>query len=309
MVAGAGALCPRHTQPPDRNVAATFWDTLMDYQRFHAQDFRALLKPREAMTIAVRVQLSPSVVDTQIVAATPRAAALFGYPDPAALEGQFTSMVHLLEDIQRTRLRATLRALGHAITTDQYEIRLHHPSGVVKRVIKHVEQRRVGETIVWVCSHEPADERQPFQPPAIPATVPEEALHELFGWACVAEVEAMLQQQRLLLTSLQCMDTFNQILVTRRPRVAMVPPATAMGTVERLVLQSPRPYYRCHCLVCERDWIASGADGADPEAFVPPTRCNYPDCRSTVWQDPVAAPVARRQRAARRARHPRPPSA
>jgi len=53
--------------------------------------FQALLDPREAMTVAVRVQLSPSVIDTRIVAATPRAAALYGYNDPAELEGQFTT--------------------------------------------------------------------------------------------------------------------------------------------------------------------------------------------------------------------------
>jgi PAS domain-containing protein len=132
----------------------------MDFRRKRYQPYRTLLKPREAMTIAVHYQVSPSVVDTKIVAATRRAAQFFGYTDPAELEGRFTSMVHLLEDIQRTRLRSTLRALGLVAPTDHYEIRLLQPSGRMQRVIKYVEQREMHNTIVWVCYHEPANDRR-----------------------------------------------------------------------------------------------------------------------------------------------------
>ena len=58
----------------------------MDFSAQRHKSFRALLNAREAMTIAIRVQLSPSIVDTRIVAATRRAAALFGYTEPAELE-------------------------------------------------------------------------------------------------------------------------------------------------------------------------------------------------------------------------------
>ena len=137
----------------------------MDLEKQRYEVFQALLDPREAMTVAVRVQLSPSVIDTRIVAATPRAAALYGYNDPAELEGQFTSMVHVLEDIQRTRLRSTLRALGLVDPMERYEVRLLQRSGAVQRVLKDVEQRQVEETMVWICRLEPADMRVPFQPP------------------------------------------------------------------------------------------------------------------------------------------------
>jgi hypothetical protein len=257
------------------------------------------------MTIAVHTQVSPSVVDTQIVAATPRAAQLFGYRQPAALEGQFTSMVHHLEDIQRTRLRSTLRALGLVAPTDQYEIRLLHPSGTIQRVIKHVEQRDMNGTIVWVCYHEPADERQPFSPPPIPDSVPEDAVHQYFGWACVAEVEAMLRQQRLLLTGIHNLSIFRQIKTDALAGMATSFSTTETRTIERLMLQSPRPHYRCHCLVCGRDWITSREEDAGDAAFVPPSRCNYPDCRSYAWNDPLAAPAARRKRMRRLTQHHR----
>ena len=107
--------------------------------------FQSLLDPHAAMTIAIRVQLSPSVVDTQYVAVTPRAARLFGYQDPAELEGQYTSLVHYLNDLQRTRLRSTVRALGLAEAVEQYETRIVHRSGEVKRVFKQVEQRQIDD--------------------------------------------------------------------------------------------------------------------------------------------------------------------
>jgi len=256
--------------------------------------FQALLDPREAMTVAVRVQLSPSIVDTRIVAATPRAAALYGYDDPAELEGQFTSMVHVLEDIQRTRLRSTLRALGLVDALERYEVRLLQRSGAIQRVLKDVEQRQVEEYMVWICRLEPTDTRVPFQPPPVPDTVPEEALHHLFGWACVAEVEASLRHQRLLLTSIPIMSNFRhketqtQDTRTTRPEEERA--------IERLALRSPRVYYRYRCLVCDREWIGGGVEEAQGTAYPLPTRCNYADCRAYAWHDPVAAAVARRKR-------------
>jgi transcriptional regulator with XRE-family HTH domain/PAS domain-containing protein len=164
--------------------------------------FQSLLDPHAAMTIAIRVQLSPSVVDTKYVAVTPRAAMLFGYQEPAELEGQYTSLVHYLDDLQRTRLRSTVRALGLAEAVEQYETRIVHRSGEVKRVFKHVEQRQIDDRMVWIASYEPVDVRRPFQPPPLPATVPEEALHLFFGWACVAEVEALVRLSQAMGSSL-----------------------------------------------------------------------------------------------------------
>jgi hypothetical protein len=259
------------------------------------QSFRTLLDPREAMTVAIRVQLSPSVVDTRIVAATRYAAELYGYDDPAELEGQFTSLIHVLEDIQRTRLRSTLRALGLVEPMESYEVRLVQRTGHIKRVVKRVEQRRFGETMVWICHLDHADTRKPFLPPPVPSSIPEEALHSFFGWACVAEMEALLQRQRFLLTSIHDKDIFLHTEDRATPEAA---PQTA--TIERLKLHSSRVYYKCRCLVCHREWIAGGKDRADEE-FIPPRRCNYADCRSLLWNDPVAAPVARRKQQLRRA--------
>jgi len=280
----------------------------MDVRGHRAEAFHALLDPREAMTIAVRVQVSPSVVDTRFVAATQRAAELYGYRDSAELEGQFVSLTQNLEDIQCTRLRSTLRALGLIDATEHYEVRIVQRSGVMRRVNKRVEQRYVGDTLVWICHLEPADTHEQFQPPPLPEVVPEEALHHFFGWACVAEVEAMLRQQRLLLANIQKTSIFRQIQENILKPQAAAPSALGERTVARLPLRAPRPYYRCHCLVCDRDWIAVGKEGTYAEEFTPPKRCNYPDCRADAWNDPVAAPATRRKREQRLTRHKNPPS-
>ena len=182
--------------------------------------FQTFLNPRKAMTVAVRVQLSPSIVDTRIVAATPSAAALYGYDDPAELEGQFTSMVHVLEDIQRTRLRSTLRAAGLIEALERYEVRILQRSGTPQRVIKEVEQRQVEDTMVWICSLELADPRAPFHPPPLPASVPEHMLHHYFGRACVAEIEALVHIQAWIQPSLhndrETTPTFGHLLQQAR---------------------------------------------------------------------------------------------
>jgi hypothetical protein len=268
----------------------------MDVHGHRTEAFRALLDSREAMTIAMRVQVSPSVVDTRIVAATQRAAELYGYRDPAELEGQFVSLMHHLEDIQCTRLRSTLRALGLIDATEHYEVRIVQRSGVIRRVNKRVEQRYVADTLVWICHLEPADVREQFQPPSLPEVVPEEALHHFFGWACVAEVEALLSQQRLLLTNIQKMSIFRQTQENILEWKAVASSAMGERTVEPLPRRAPRPYYRCHCLVCDRDRIAVGKEDIYAEEFSPPKRCNYPYCRADAWNDPVAAPATRRKR-------------
>jgi hypothetical protein len=73
----------------------------------------------------------------------------------------------------------------------------------------------------------------------------------------------------------------------------LAPPVT---TVERLALNAPRPYYKCHCCVCDREWVVMENAAAAGEDFTPPKRCNYADCRAYVWNDPVAALAARRKR-------------
>jgi hypothetical protein len=274
----------------------------MDIQRRRREAFRDLLDPREAMTVAVRVQISPSVVDTRFVAVTQRAAELFGYQDPAELEGKFTSTVHVLEDLQRTRLRSTLRALGLAESFEHYEVRIVQSSGAIKRVIKQVEQRQIDEAMVWICRLELADTREPFHPPPLPETLPEDALHHFFGWACVAEVEALLQHRRLLLTSIHDMDIFSHDK-TSTTAGSTRGPVTSDHVVERLTLNSPRVYYKFHCLVCERDWIGGGKDEEHTDTRAIPRRCNYADCRASAWNDPVAAPAARRKRMQRLACH------
>jgi hypothetical protein len=160
----------------------------------HYESLLALLDPDEAMTITVRIALTPSVVDTRIVAATHRAAALYGYTDPTELEGRFASLLHVLEDIKQAHVRATLRSLGLADVAECYEVRIVQRSGEIQREVKHVEQRQVDDIMAWMSRFEPADPRAPFRPPPLSEAVPEAEIHRLFGRACLAEVETLLRR-------------------------------------------------------------------------------------------------------------------
>src|SRR5262249_375958 len=154
---------------------------------------------------------------------------------------------------------------------ERYEVRLLQRSGAVQRVLKEVEQRQVEETMVWICRLEPTDTRVPFQPPPLPDAVPEEALHYFFGWACVAEMESLVRQQRLLLTSIHDMSIFRP---TEANSTASVIGSSPGGErpVERLTLCSPRVYYRYRCLVCEREWMGGGDEETQGKACRLPTR-------------------------------------
>ena len=83
-------------------------------------------------------------------------------------------------------------------------------------------------------------------------------------------------------------------------RAVDIPPVDSLRPVERLSLQAPYSFYKLHCLVCDREWISEGRHanqkGVQDEGPSFPRRCHYEDCRAYCWNDPIAAPAARRKR-------------
>ena len=58
-----------------------------------------------------------------------------------------------------------------------------------------------------------------------------------------------------------------------------------------LHLKSPNQYFKHFCFVCHREWI--GWPKKPGKEYTFPAKCNYIDCRSTVWQDKDKGAVER----------------
>ena len=58
-----------------------------------------------------------------------------------------------------------------------------------------------------------------------------------------------------------------------------------------LHLKSPNQYFKHFCFVCHREWIGWPKKAGKEYTF--PKKCNYIDCRSTVWDDKDKGEVER----------------
>ncbi|WP_143308688.1 hypothetical protein [Candidatus Entotheonella palauensis] len=151
---------------------------------------RDLLDEREAVTIAALIRLGPLIADSYVVAATQRAAELFGYQEPAELEGRFISQIHNLDDIRTTRRLSTMRALGVRESTESYTMRIVRKDSSQIPVRKHVNQQTLEDKTIWITYHEPS----PYNigPPIPDVPISEDAVRAYCGYYCLAEVEGIL---------------------------------------------------------------------------------------------------------------------
>jgi hypothetical protein len=60
-----------------------------------------------------------------------------------------------------------------------------------------------------------------------------------------------------------------------------------------LILKSPWRYLKHFCFVCHREWIVAVGVTKPMDSYKRPAKCNYDDCRSTVWHDPVKGAAKR----------------
>jgi hypothetical protein len=104
-----------------------------------------------AITLSRRVEVSPSVVDAQIVQATPEAAALYGYAQPEALLGFWQSYLQHPQDIRLARSMSILRHFGYAEIPVEYVARIRQSGGrTFRRVLKHTSQVMLDGETYWV---------------------------------------------------------------------------------------------------------------------------------------------------------------
>jgi hypothetical protein len=150
------------------------------------------LKTAEAVTILKRRAITKTIVDAQFVAATPKAAQLYGYPSVEAFCGLWQSMTQSLDDYKRTVALSVCRHFGEDIPTI-YIHRLVGPRGHALAVCKHTQEITYQGELYWVTRLRTAD-ATPEVPDltriAIPKTI--DRYRSFTGTLSVAEVEAVL---------------------------------------------------------------------------------------------------------------------
>jgi transcriptional regulator with XRE-family HTH domain/PAS domain-containing protein len=144
--------------------------------------------------IAQRVEVAPGIVDAQIIQVTPAMVALLGYEEAPQLVGRYLSELHVLADVQTTRLYWIVRSLGFPDAAPwDYVARCLTAQGRVLRVVKHIKAQWHGPDGEYLAvQHEPwRPHHQRLYPTTLPPPrrlpTPEEA-HAIAGEACVAEL-------------------------------------------------------------------------------------------------------------------------
>jgi hypothetical protein len=133
-----------------------------------------ILKKEEdnAVTVARLVTLPNLRMDSMIVAATPKAAAMFGFIHPDELIGRLVSEIWHPDDALRTRLYSLARGLGEkfaASVPHSYPMRLlKFPRKKPVWVWKEVEQVQIEGTPFWVTRLAKLDQRKTYHMPDLP---------------------------------------------------------------------------------------------------------------------------------------------
>jgi hypothetical protein len=126
----------------------------------------------DAMTLARLVIQPDGYLDSRIIAATPKAAELFGLQRPNSLVGRLVSKIWHPEDTQVTKLYSLARNLGGdfaASVPATYPMRLlRFPSQEARWVWKWVEQIVQQDSIFWLTRFEISNQHKTLRMPEIP---------------------------------------------------------------------------------------------------------------------------------------------
>jgi hypothetical protein len=244
----------------------------MDFQDI----IQSLLNELDAPAwVAMRVEVLPGVIDSKIIRVTAGMDRLYGCTWPDTLVGRFVSEIHVLSDTQITRQYALLRH-GGIEAPRHYIMHGLHPNGFIFRVIKHVDQRTVGNRTVWITQHEKWNRSTSYPFLRLPSATRLQRLDvgAFLGRASVAEVRALVQlavEAQVPLVSPQHGSLFyhNKIIDTPpqekktggRPSV----PSPQVGTLPHLT-----------CKKCGESWT--------PRRVGTPAFC--PRCKNPRWWEP-----------------------
>lgn len=246
-----------------------------------------------AVYAAVREVISPHIVDMKIILATDKAAELFGFRKRHDIIGSYVSMLHHPDDISNTRRWALLRHRGYE-APQEYHIRIQRSDGMELAVNKRVNLVSLGTTNVSI-SEQHEVRREQFRPltPPPPRIIDPDEMRNLWGIANLREADLFLRGH-FNLTFGDFVDNFIPSMDTIIPKME----ASVLDmneAIQKLDLNSDAAYYRYKCLVCDREWISS-VRLKPGEQVTHPRRCNFDDCRTTLWHDPAGAAYARAKR-------------
>lgn len=250
-----------------------------------------------AVYASVREVISPHIVDMKIIMATDKAAKLFGFQKSYDIIGSYVSMLHHPDDINNTRRWALLRHRGYD-APQEYHIRIQRHDGMELAVNKRVNLVSLGPTNISISEqHEVRkDQYRPLSPPP-PHIIDPDEMRNLWGIANLREADLFLRAY-FNLTFGDFMDNFIPSMDTA------VPTSEDDPAIVKLNLNSDAAYYRYKCLVCDREWISS-VRLKSGEQVTHPRRCNFDDCRTTLWNNPIGAAYAKTKRRRSNRRSPR----
>ena len=249
-----------------------------------SNSLKALVQTNEAVYISERIILSPLIVDMRILLASAAAAELFGFDSPADMEGQYISLLHHEDDLIHSRKWSYLRHLGET-TPDEYTMRIRRRDGQVIPVLKRVLEATISTHTVWISHNLPINGGfSPIESPEVP--ISPELMKGWWGHASLREAELALEGRFRLHID---------------PQGDIIHPMDNMATPEpksimKLFVPGPLRYYQYFCFACLRGWISRGEPDDDNVEHQKPSRCNYPDCRSTIWDNPKTAAAIRARR-------------
>ena len=150
-------------------------------------------RDRKALTILQYVQLSLTLVDSRFVAATPRAAEIYGYAKPEELIDRYLSQTMQDEDLWRGYLWSLAHKKGLAAPT-RYATRVIRPNGEPIYVVKDTTQLNASCGLIWVTELQVV--REPELPP-VPTPeslrLTESEVRSYCGQINVAQMERLAQ--------------------------------------------------------------------------------------------------------------------
>lgn len=241
----------------------------------------------DLVTILQRVQISPLLVDSMYVGATPRAASLFGYENPEEFIGTWHSKTMTLQEFRKLFDLSLCRHFNHEIP-HRYITNILRPNGALIPVVKDTKELFYRHDIYWITHLTPvsalSDAERDFPHIAdlkVPETV--ERYRDFGGLLSVAEVEILLTHHAAgdrRLTERQVLSIISSVSRQIIPRsgkqqTPSARPVLVLGRPITVLPHNGQVLFECqHC-----GWIWTSKQTRQI-----PQRCSNPNRRCYDWR-------------------------
>ncbi len=134
-----------------------------------------------AVILAHSVFFQNLVCDAKIVAATLKAAKLYGFDHPTELEGKFTSQLDHPDDYYMIKMITIARMLNLTSIPSEYDIRIVLPDHSIRYIRKKVKQIGYEGNIYWITTSEEVEPEQAIPLPDYRHLLTPEAIQTWFS--------------------------------------------------------------------------------------------------------------------------------